>query len=338
MTFEKLIEQFANHVEEEKNGLTSVTYKRKIYVFYEYVVLELQAKDVNYQSILTGIKVNELLNSLEYYVKNYDVKYATTAWNYISVVTVFYQYIYEEFGWENKLFENKSEKAELNVAYDNKIKELKLNRKEQVHPLSDAEAEQLINACNEKLSIADDDEILNGYYNGVFANYISSLACKIILLYGTKNNVINELKITDYNGQLNKLKINGFWVHLPDELSLQMQRYMKVRDKLIENPKDDRLFVDIAKERDKIDYSKMFNILKEVVGHNKGMAVAKYGIMQMIRSGVPSHVIKEFTGYANDVYNHCLELVDEQDGIMMMREKSKLLDATFRKTSLYDMM
>ena len=80
--------------------------------------------------------------------------------------------------------------------------------KEQVHPLTDAEAEQLINACNEKLAVEDDDEILNGYYNGVFANYISSLACKIILLYGTKNNVINELKITDYNEQLNKLKIN----------------------------------------------------------------------------------------------------------------------------------
>ena len=84
MTFEKLIEQFVNHVEEEKNGLTSVTYKRKIYVFYEYVVLELQAKDVNYQSILTGMKVKELLDALEYYVRNYDVKYATTAWNYIS--------------------------------------------------------------------------------------------------------------------------------------------------------------------------------------------------------------------------------------------------------------
>ena len=42
-----------------------------------------------------------------------------------------------------------------------------------------------------------------------------------------QNNVINELKVTDYNEQLNKLKINGFWVHLPDELSLQIN--MKVR-------------------------------------------------------------------------------------------------------------
>lgn len=209
--------------------------------------------------------------------------------------------------------------------------------KEQVLPLSDAEAEELLNACNQKLT-ANDEEILNGYYNGIFANYISSLVCKIILLYGTKNSVINELKITDYREDINKLKINGFWVHLPDELSLQMRRYIKVRENLIDNPKDDRLFVDIAKDRNKLDYTKMFNILKEVVGHNKGMAVAKYGIIQMIRSGIPSHVIKEFTGYANDVYNHCLELVDEQDGIMMMHEKSKLLDATFRKSKFYDVM
>ena len=337
MTFDKLIEHFINSVEKQKNGQTFVTYRRKICVFYEYVVLELQAKDVNYQSILTGMKVKELLAALEYYVKNYDVKYATTAWNYLSVVGVFYKYIYDEFGWENKLFENKNENDELRDAYDNKIKELRLNMKEQVLPLSDAEAEELLNACNQKLT-ATDEEILNGYYNGIFANYISSLACKIILLYGTKNSVINELKITDYREDINKLKINGFWVHLPDELSLQMRRYIKVRENLIDNPKDDRLFVDIAKERNKLDYTKMFNILKEVVGHNKGMAVAKYGIIQMIRSGIPSHVIKEFTGYANDVYNHCLELVDEQDGIMMMHEKSKLLDATFRKSKLYDVM
>lgn len=338
MTFENLIEQFIKYVEQEKKGQTFVTYRRKIYVFYEYVVHVLEAKDVNYQSILEGMSVEVLLQALEYYVKNYDIKYATTAKNYISVLTVFYQYIYAEFGWKNKLFENKNENAELREAYENKINELKLNTKEQVQPLTEKEAERLVNACNKKLEIKDDLEIVNGYYNGVFANYISSLICKIILLYGTKNNVINEMKITDYNSELNKLKINGFWVHLPDELSLQMKRYLDVRKKLIDKPGDTRLFVDIAKNKEKIDYSKMFNILKEIVGHNKGMAIAKYAIMQMIRAGVPSHVIKEFTGYANDVYTHCLELVDEQDGIIMMHEKAKLLDAVFRKSEFYDIM
>lgn len=67
MTFDKLIENFINYVEKEKNGLTFVTYKRKIYVFYEYVVFILQAKDVNYQSILIGMKIEEILSALEYY-------------------------------------------------------------------------------------------------------------------------------------------------------------------------------------------------------------------------------------------------------------------------------
>ena len=55
MTFDEVIEAFMSNVETDKSGGTSVTYKRKIYVFQEYVNLRLQAKDVNFQSILTAM-------------------------------------------------------------------------------------------------------------------------------------------------------------------------------------------------------------------------------------------------------------------------------------------
>ena len=339
MKFEDVVEEFINWIEQEKNGKTSITYQRKIYVFYEFVVFELQAKDVNFQSILTGMSIEQLLKALQYYVEKYDIKYAATARNYFTVIGRFYAFISDKYGWGNSLFEKASENAELKVAYENKIKNLKLNTKEQVSPLSDTEAEQLLKLCNHYINDTNDTDILNGSYNGVFSTYISSLTCKLVLLYGTKNATINELKLDNYNDNLNKLNINGFWVHLPDEFAIQMQHYVKdIRSKIVTDKSNERLFVDIMKSTEEIDYSKMFFVLKEVTGNTKATAIAKYSIMQMIRLGLPSHVIKEFTGYANDVYNYCSERVDEEDGIMMMNEKCKLLDSSFRKVKFYDIM
>ncbi len=60
MTFDEVIRNFIFSVETDKANGTSVTYKRKIYVFQEYVNVVLQAKDVNFRSILTAMTKREL--------------------------------------------------------------------------------------------------------------------------------------------------------------------------------------------------------------------------------------------------------------------------------------
>lgn len=81
----------------------------------------------------------------------------------------------------------------------------------------------------------------------------------------------------------------------------------------------------------------MFYILKDVMGNVKATSIAKYGIIEMIKLGIPSHVIKEFTGYSQDVYQYCQEK-NEQEGLLRSIEKSKLLDSALRKSELYDKM
>ena len=93
MTFDEVIEAFMSNVETGKAGGTSVTYKRKIYVFQEYVNLRLQAKDVNFQSILTAMTKEQLVESLQYYVMTYDIKYVATVETYITVIGVFFDFI-----------------------------------------------------------------------------------------------------------------------------------------------------------------------------------------------------------------------------------------------------
>lgn len=338
MTFDDVIEAFMNSVETDKSGGTPVTYKRKIYVFQEYVNLKLEAKDVNFQSILSAMTKEQLVDSLAYYVTTYDVRYVTTAENYITVIGVFFDFIAFSYQWKNALFETKSKNMELKIAYEKKISELGLNVKEQVEPLNDDEAKKLLNICNNKIDNATIDEVINGAVNGNFSAYMSSLISKLVLLYGTKNNCINELKISDYDCKLNKIKINGFWVHLPDSFAIQMNKYLEFRRQILGMEEETRLFVDIRKGKRKLDNNKMFAVLKEVTGNVKATSIAKYGIIQMIKLGVPSHIIKEFTGYSNDVYQYCQEKVDEQNGILMTNEKSKLLDSALRKNNLYDKM
>lgn len=335
MTFAEVIDKFISNIEEDKAGGTSVTYKRKIYVFQEYVELVLQAKDVNYQSILTAMTKEQLLDSIEYYVKTYDVKYVTTVETFYSVVGIFLDFISLEYGWKNPVFETRTKNLELKAAYDEKISKLKLNTKEQVEPLTDQEASELINICDNNIDNATIDKLRNGANNGDFSSYISSLVSKVILLYGTKNGCLNEIKTSDYDDKLNKLNINGFSVHLPDKLAIQMRDYIEYREKLLDQEKEKRLFVDIRKGKRKLDNTKMFYILKGVTGNTQGKSIAKYAIIQMIKLGVPSHMIKEFTGYSDDVYRFCQEKY-EQDDILMALEKSKLMDSALRRSDLFD--
>lgn len=208
-----------------------------------------------------------------------------------------------------------------------------------MEPLKDEEAKKLLNICNDRIDNANIEMIMNGANNGNFSAYISSIISKLVLLYGTKNGSVSELAISDYDYELNKLNINGFWVHLPDKFAMQMRKYIKFREEILVNEQEEkRLFVDIRKEKRKLDNNKMFFILKEVTGNVKATSIAKYGIIQMIKLGVPSHIIKEFTGYSDDVYEFCQEKVDEEDGILMSSEKSKLLDSSLRKNKLYDKM
>lgn len=337
MTFNEVIKEFMREVETNKTDGTSVTYKRKIYVFQEYVKIILQAKDVNFQSILTAMTKEQLVDSMQYYVKTYDVKYVATVETYNTVVGVFYDFISSAYGWKNPLFETRTKNLELKEAYDKKISELKLNTKEQVEPLTDKDAEKLLNICDNKIDNVTIDILKNGANNGEFSAYISSLISKIVLLFGTKNASLNELKIFDYDDRLNKLKINGFWVHLPDKFAIQMRSYVKFREQILETEEEERLFVDIRKEKRKLDNTKMFYILKGVTGNVQAKCIARYAIIQMIKLGVPSHMIKEFTGYSDDVYQFCQEK-NEQDSILMTLEKSRLLDSALRRSDLYDRM
>ena len=66
MKLKNIIEEFLK----AQNDETRATYKKKIYVFGEYLVEKKNATDANFVSILKGMEIKDFMESLEFYVKN----------------------------------------------------------------------------------------------------------------------------------------------------------------------------------------------------------------------------------------------------------------------------
>ena len=75
MKLKNIIEEFLK----AQNDETRATYKKKIYVFGEYLVEKKNATDANFVSILTGMEIKDFMESLEFYVKNNNISFESSA-------------------------------------------------------------------------------------------------------------------------------------------------------------------------------------------------------------------------------------------------------------------
>ncbi len=116
---------------------------------------------------------------------------------------------------------------------------------------------------------------------------------------------------------------------MPDGLAMQMKKYKEVRKKFLEKYEieSERLFFDDYDVDKEIDNTKMFLVLKKVMGNMQAGGVAKYAIIQLLREGIPAYIISNFTNYKEDVLDYCQEQVDAERGLSSLSEKSRILDS-----------
>ena len=57
-----------------------------------------------------------------------------------------------------------------------------------------------------------------------------------------------------------------------------------------------------------------------------------------IRQGIPVYPIKDFADYKDDIYNHCQEIVNEENGVVSKEERCKIIDAGIRMNRLSEIM
>ena len=318
---------------------TTKTYKSKIYAFYEFVSLELREMDVTYICFLNVMDKDKLLQSVEYYVKVGNLKSRAAVDIYFSVIGNFYKFLSKKYGKTNDYFQDSIKNQEFKDAFERKIKELDLRDSDTQEPIGREMAEKILKECDKLIDGIDIEKILRKD-RGVYSSYISSLIVKLVLAYGLKNEAIRKLKIKDYNDQLNDLIINNYRVHLPDGLAMQMKKYKEIRKRFLEKYQfeSERLFFDDYDIEKELDNTKMFIVLKKVMGNMQAGGVAKYAIIQLLRDGIPAYIVSDFTSYKEDVLDYCQEQVDAERGLSLLSEKSRILDSVLRKSDFFNDM
>ena len=339
MEFVDEIKEFLDMQKKETGEATTKTYKSKIYAFYEFVSLELREMDVTYICFLNVMDKDKLLQSVEYYVKVGNLKSRAAVDIYFSVIGNFYKFLSKKYGKTNDYFQDSIKNQEFKDAFERKIKELDLRDSDTQEPIGREMAEKILKECDKLIDGIDIEKILRKD-RGVYSSYISSLIVKLVLAYGLKNEAIRKLKIKDYNDQLNDLIINNYRVHLPDGLAMQMKKYKEIRKRFLEKYQfeSERLFFDDYDIEKELDNTKMFIVLKKVMGNMQAGGVAKYAIIQLLREGIPAYIISDFTNYKEDVLDYCQEQVDAERGLSLLSEKSRILDSVLRKSDFFNDM
>lgn len=136
------------------------------------------------------------------------------------------------------------------------------------------------------------------------------------------------------------MTINNYRVRLPDKLAMQIKKYKEIRKTFLEKYEieSERLFFDDYDVDKELDNTKMYIVLKKVMGNMQAGGVAKYAIIQLLREGIPAYIISDFTNYKEDVLDYCQEQVDAERGLSLLSEKSRVLDSALRKNNLFDDM
>jgi integrase len=344
MKFYETMEYFLQERNEGKFYDSSViTYKRKLEVFFEFLVSYYGVNDNNYSDLLRSLGSDKILNSIKYYVNEYDIKFKVTVDNYFTVIKVYFDFIADKYNIKNNMFDSTQEFTVLKNSVAMLIDDLKLDKSKQKSPIVDTIFDNLSKYCNEKIDTLSKEEIIGNQivsindYNKTLVEFISAIIIKIVMLTGIKNQVIGTIRLGDLDTELNRIKINNYWIHLPNDLGRQIKKYADVRNELVKtDSKEYPLFVNKQGEPIGTDYNFMFDVLKPITGSKKAECVAKYTIINMIRKGINSSIIQEFTSFGNDTYLHCQELVNEEKSKIDLKNKNRYLDSKIRSIEIFD--
>lgn len=346
MSFFEIKEDFLSNINEENFYDSSrVTYSRKINVFYEYLSEKCGVTDINYKEILSAIGEDKLLDSIEFYVTENNIKFKITVENYFTVIKSYFDFISKKYGLNNKYFDSTTKYSNLKDKVDKKIKSLKLEESKQKSPITKNACYKIIECCNKKIKDFNIENIdikemkkENSRYKD-FNLFVSSFITKIIILTGIKNNVINSIKLKDYKPELNIITINGFDIHLPNKLGVQIKKYISVRDQISSNKDvDDPFFINKQGCGIGTNYNFAFAILKDLLNSNSAESVAKYTIIQFINKGININLVKELTGFGDDTFMHCQEIVNEEKNKEDIVAKNRYIDSKIRSLEVFDIL
>lgn len=347
MNLNQLIQEFLDNQRTESSFVERSVerYEYLLKVYQEYLQDEIGVNEKNLKTHLNGVNFEEVFAALRYYVETKAVTSEDTADLFVSVLKTFYKYLKRNGNIENDALivsfglapqDEKSFICNYGM-FINKLKSEKIIRyKKSGRPLNDDEIKTLINYCDETIEKTTDDFLMSE--SNKYNNFVYALITKMIIYTGASEKVISNIKQSDIDITTGTIKIKNIKLLLPFKLRLQMQRYVNVR--LLHGIKSLRLFAGFNDE-DTDGQGRIGNFIlpclknmNDLEKKSSVICLAKYTIIEMIRSGMNQNVIQELTGFKTNVFEPCQELVN----IEKQEERSKYVNRKLKSLEIYDIL
>lgn len=300
-------------------------YKNDIWNFTKY--LENQWKnslsDANIRFLLQGLDVEFLLNSLIYNVEERKIyKRKNAAKKYATVIGLFLNYIRKNTDIENPtLFEAISynrlrENAYMKrmMAYINECD--KLQGTIELEGIGRSGAEKVLRWSDDQL----EDE--RKWYRDIetreidetaFRKAMAALGMKMMLIYGFTYRELRKIKMDQYDSTRNTIIVNGFEIRLPINMGIQMKRMKDFLDENEIRNEQGFLFTNAQGEEwgEITSASGISDWLSPLIESTSVTSIVKYGISQLLKTGLNDSIIKQLTGASDTLIKGCVVHEDE---------------------------
>ncbi|BCJ95702.1 hypothetical protein acsn021_32710 [Anaerocolumna cellulosilytica] len=310
----------------------------KLKVFIEYLFEKCgndnNEFDNNYFTILT---VDDLIESLSYYIINSSITAQNTANTYIAKLIDFFKFLSDNYGIRNDIFTN----YELYNQFIFRYKEIiaGLRKTESKDIATDEQYELLTNGLNEYLNTYDITEIydeVNEYYEGEqtgikkyiqkYHRFVSVLPVMLILKFALKDLTVVLLELNDLDLENELIMVNGFELPLDYELIKHFKSYLKVRDHILElySKQENKLFIKhngvpyIKSEKERSnspDYGNFLKIMKDFIGSQSGEIFAVRRIVEMLDKGMDIFTVLKLTEKSTQKFYNLMDDVYSKENI-----------------------
>lgn len=262
--------------------------------------------------LVNSMRTEAIIKSLEYFIEINQIKKQEPARKYfVSVGQLF------EFVLSNSDYKNSDLKQELGNpatrvnSYSRKTNEFidrckKLSPKETQSPLTDDEVSVLIEWCDKQL-IKDFER--NEKLDSTRYKRISACLCiKLMILTGITYREARKLCFLDLDIDKSTITINDFIIRLPKMLSCQFREFYKVRTNYDTLKDSVFLFntIDGKQWGEATSTSGIPGFMKTALSKTTIMSITKYGITQLINSGINDSIIMGLTGASREILNDCI--------------------------------
>lgn len=294
----------------ERFLLSNPDYANDVNNFLNYMQIVREFKLPAQQDFMVnGMNTEQVIESLKYYVDLEQIKKKEPAKKYFVSIKQLFEYVLNNSEYQNDDFLRElANPANREKSYSRKTNDFineydKLKDKDQFLKLEYETLCKLIDWCNiaiDKIYLGDQE-----IDETEFRRFSAALCMKLIILTGVTYREARKLKINDLDAFRNTVVINDLRIRLPLTLSVQFQKYERYHRHFI---KSEFLFVDSKGNQwgEATSDSGIPNFMRTAIQQTNLTGIVKYGITQLIKSGVNDSIIMKLTGASRELLNSCL--------------------------------